>query len=140
MRRRPRPAGGPASRQRLPAHPRGGAPPHRRAVRRLAVRLLRLPAPVQGLRLSGCAIERTDQLDAAFTGQLFQLPCDLGLLARENGDALDLAVIFDPAYAPPAYAENLLRRVDDALTALAGSGDLPWKGLVPPDPSVAGPR
>ncbi|WP_282791584.1 amino acid adenylation domain-containing protein [Streptomyces sp. CC224B] len=95
-----------------------------------------LPA-VQGLRLSGCVVERTDQLDPGFTGQLFQLPVDLGLLARENGDALDLAVLFDPAYAPAAYAESLLRRMDDALTAVAASADRPWRGLVPADPCAA---
>ncbi|MCX5205673.1 amino acid adenylation domain-containing protein [Streptomyces sp. NBC_00237] len=95
--------------------------------------------PVEGLRLTGCAVERTDQLDPAFTGQLFQLPCDLGLLARESGDALDLAVIFDPAYAPPHYAENLLARLADALDTLAESAaDRPWKGLVPADSWLAG--
>ncbi|MDX2394016.1 amino acid adenylation domain-containing protein [Streptomyces sp. DK15] len=97
--------------------------------------------PVEGLRLTGCAVERTDQLDPAFSGQLFQLPCDLGLLARESGEALDLAVIFDPAYAPPHYAENLLRRLADALTALADSGaGRPWAGLVPADSWLAALR
>ena len=96
--------------------------------------------PVEGLHLSGCAVERTDQLDPFFAGQLFQLPCDLGLLARESGDALDLAVIFDPAYAPPHYAENLLSRLADALTALALSADRPWSGLVPADSWLAGLR
>ncbi|WP_328835644.1 amino acid adenylation domain-containing protein [Streptomyces europaeiscabiei] len=97
--------------------------------------------PVEGLFLTGCAVERTDQLDPAFAGQLFQLPCDLGLLARESGDALDLAVIFDPAYAPPHYAENLLARLADALDALADSAaDRPWKGLVPADSWLTGLR
>ncbi|MET9868736.1 amino acid adenylation domain-containing protein [Streptomyces sp. NPDC006386] len=89
--------------------------------------------PVEGLRLRGCAIQRTDQLDPTFAGQLFQLPCDLGLLARDNGDALDLAVIFDPAYAPPHYAENLLLRLADALTVVVESADRPWRDLIPAD-------
>ncbi|RPF39372.1 non-ribosomal peptide synthetase [Streptomyces sp. TLI_185] len=91
-------------------------------------------APVNGLSFESCSIRHSDQLKDDFAGRMFQLPAQLAVIARPEGDALRLAAVYDPAFVPVSYVDSLLARMRDVVVACVEPDSQPLDQLALPDP------
>ncbi|MEW2353366.1 amino acid adenylation domain-containing protein [Spirillospora sp. NPDC029432] len=87
---------------------------------------------VTGMHLDGCSIERFDQMDEAFPG-LFDIPAHLGLIARQEGQQIHLAVAYDTSFAPASYVRGLLERLREIIVASTRPDSPPLTALAEPD-------
>ncbi len=76
-----------------------------------------LLSPARGLSLPHCQVQRTDPFDDDFLGRRFELPVELLLVVRRNGNSVRLTVLHDPAAITQEQADRLLARLRSVLLA-----------------------
>ncbi len=96
-------------------------------------------APVTGLRLANCSIQRRDPFHADYDGQPYRLPAGLTVIVRPEGNALRLFAFYDTALLPAAYVDNLLQRMREIVLTCGQHGDRPLRSLIPADLSLRAP-
>lgn len=87
-----------------------------------------------GLRLADCSVRRSEQGEDDYDGPEYQDPAGLNVLARQEGTALRLIASHDTAFVPADYANRLLRRMREIVTACGQDGDRSIDTVVSADP------
>ncbi len=90
-------------------------------------------APVAGLQLKGCSIQRSDPYHVDYDGLPYRLPVGLNMIARQEGTMLRLAAFHDTAFLPAKYVDGMLHRMREIVLAYDQHGDHPMDRLVPAD-------
>ncbi|TWP54158.1 amino acid adenylation domain-containing protein [Lentzea tibetensis] len=85
------------------------------------------------LRLDGCDVRRSDYFMEDFAGEVFQIPCQLCVIGRQEGDEIRLIGMYDPAYVPSSYVDGLLERMRDVVVASTEDVSAPLDGVVEAD-------
>ncbi|MEY9893891.1 amino acid adenylation domain-containing protein [Catenulispora sp. MAP5-51] len=91
-------------------------------------------APVTGLKLADCTIQRREQFQDGYEGLDYQQPVELNVIARQEGTALRLVAQYDTSFVPAHYADGLLRRMREIIVACGQDGDRPMDTVVSADP------
>jgi hypothetical protein len=93
-----------------------------------------------GLRLVDCTVRRSDPFDPGFVGTLCQIPTDLTIIGRREGDAIRICGLYDQAFAPASYVDSVLDRMRQSIVACGHDGNLALAAAVRPDPWLASLR
>lgn len=65
-------------------------------------------APVSEIRYRDCVVDRRDPFQPGYSGLVFQIPASLTVLARQEGDDIRLAALYDEAFVTESYVDELL--------------------------------
>jgi amino acid adenylation domain-containing protein len=95
-------------------------------------------APVTGLKLAGCSIQRSEPWYADYAGLEYHQPVELNVIARQEGTALRLVAEHDTPFLPAHYVDGLLRRMREIVVACGQDGDRPMDTVVSADPWLRG--